>query len=392
MANMSIEAGQHRELVATLPGRTSREYLAACKEAGMRRVRIHTGKMDPEGAARLILNCHAVGLPVSCDMGGKKPRVLKSHGMTEVEEGPEKGNWLKTLKTGETMLLTSQEGDDAHLLADATLPGDVFVCRLSCLPQVFSGDGHELINFSDGEISCRVERVLKDDRKITGIIAAVESVQKVRGLFWNMGVISPTNDIFSGDDPALIETDMAKLRKIMTALNGDCPEEVAVSFVSTKNHVLDAQKKLQLLGIKATILAKIETVRGVDEIEEIVQADAKVEVARGDLSEALKASGKYTLLWAEAKIIAAARQAGREVVVATHVADSLLTAARERQVSPGDRLTKAEQVAVCLEFPETQGWMLAAETMVTGDSAEQIIRATNRSIKAAERYWRRWRT
>ena len=105
------------------------------------------------------------------------------------------------------------------------------------------------------------------------------------------------------------------------------------------------------------------------------------------MTEAVKANGKYTLPGAEARIIIAAKKAHREVIVATHVADSLLNQARRRPLETGERLVRNERVAVCLELPEVDAWMLAAETMVTGKNAQQVISATSQAIRVAERYW-----
>jgi len=376
----ALEGGTPREIVATLPGGTSPEYLQACERAGMNRVRIHGEKTGPEMAAKLIRDCHLAGLKVSYDTNGKKPRVRRSEGMTQITEGLEKDNWVKVFHPGERMLLVDEN-------REANPEEKLFVARLSCLPQVFTGNGEERLNFSDGEICCTVKQVTKEGQTTVGIEVEVDSVRpNIQGLFWKMGVISPTTDIFSGDDPALVAADIRKLEKVKEALGDDRPDQIAISFVCTKGQMEDAQAKLNNIWPGVPTLAKIETVRGVDNIDEIVQV-TDVEVARGDLTEAVKANGKYTLPGAEARIIIAAKKAHREVIVATHVADSLLNQARRRPLETGERLVRNERVAVCLELPEVDAWMLAAETMVTGKNAQQVISATSQAIRVAERYW-----
>lgn len=396
------EQPRHPELVATLPGSTSKEYLRACKEVGMNWLRIHGDKTDPVKAADLISNAHAVGLKVSYDTNGKKPRVRYSLGMDEVKEGLEKGQFLKLIRPeetgkddtrvpGETIIFTPLNYDRQTALAEVGLPESIFVCQLSTLPQVFQGSGNELLSFADGKITFYVRILIKSGDNTTAIIAEVKSVHDTEGLFWRMGANSTTNDLFSGDDPTLVQEDILKLTEVLNRISDDGPDQIAISFVSTKEQILESQKLLTNLGINIPTLAKIETTRGVDNINEIV-SQTDVEVARGDLTEALNLTHKYSLEEAEKKIVEAANLAGRKVIIATHVADSLLEKVKSGISIQKERLTHPERVAVCLEYPVADGFMLAAETMTSGKNAIDVVRSANLAIKVAERYWQIWQT
>jgi len=58
---------------------------------------------------------------------------------------------------------------------------------------------------------------------------------------------------------------------------------VAISFVNTKNDILKAKKILNKNGANPWIIAKIETKKAVENLEEILQVSDGVMVARGDL-------------------------------------------------------------------------------------------------------------
>lgn len=365
------------ELVATLPGGTNEIFFRSCVEAGMDRARIHTAKTSEADAAKLILICEKFGIGCSLDFPGKKGRVLKSQGMIQVQNGLEKGNWLIELTPGQEMILVT-EGFSSDR--------GIFACQLTCLPQVFKGDGTETINFADGKIACDVKEVTRVDGTTAEILVKVKSIHDTEGLFWKMGINSDTTDIFSGDDPVLTTTDINKLKTIKALLGDHNPSEIALSFVSTGKQVRQAQETIKGLGIASSTLAKIETVRGVKNIDEIVDL-TDVEVARGDLEESIKVDGTMTLQEAETLIVQAANRAGRKVIIATHVADSLWKKVKDGQNIEGQGLSRPERVAVCVEYPTSNGFMLAAETMTTGENARDVIKSANKSIQVAKRYW-----
>ncbi len=58
---------------------------------------------------------------------------------------------------------------------------------------------------------------------------------------------------------------------------------MAISFVNTKNDILKAKKILNKNGANPWIIAKIETKKAVENLEEILQVSDGVMVARGDL-------------------------------------------------------------------------------------------------------------
>ena len=359
------------------------------REAGVNWVRIRGEKTTIEEAVSMIKLCHEVGLKCSYDTNGKKPRVRQSEGMTQVQEGRERGNWLKTLVINEEMVLISEDADRYKSLEQAGVEPDMFAVRMSYLPQVFQGNGKEKISFADGKIVCSVKKVVEEEGKTREIVVTVDSVKDTEGLFWKMGANSTTNDIFSGDDPALTESDEKALEKLKELLPDDQPDQVAVSFVSTEEQAADAVRKIRDLGYGSTVLAKIETIRGVKEVKGIAK-HCDLEVARGDLTDACELNGKMTLDEAEGLIILGGWDSGRKVIIATHVADTLLQKVRSGEFRDGERLSQAELLNIVAEFPVSEGVMLAAETKTipTTPYGIEVIKSTNAAIKEAEDYWR----
>ena len=126
---------------------------------------------------------------------------------------------------------------------------------------------------------------------------------------------------------------------------------VAASFVSFASEIVEIRQYLESLGSRARIIAKIENEEGVDNIREIAAAADGVMVARGDLGVQL-ATERIPIV--QKCIIAECRKAGKPVITATQMLDSMI-------VNP--RPTRAELTDVANAiFDGTTAIMLSGET------------------------------
>ena len=96
---------------------------------------------------------------------------------------------------------------------------------------------------------------------------------------------------------------------------------VAFSFVRTGDDVKELRDILNKAKSKAMILAKIETQEAVDNIDEIISLSDAVMVARGDLAVEI---GYENTPLVQKMIIKKANEAGKPVITATQMLDSMI--------------------------------------------------------------------
>lgn len=126
---------------------------------------------------------------------------------------------------------------------------------------------------------------------------------------------------------------------------------VAASFVSFPEEVVEIKEYLKSVGADARVIAKIENEEGLNNIAGIVKEADGVMVARGDLGVQLPTE---RIPLAQKAIIRACRTAGKPVITATQMLDSMI-------VNP--RPTRAELTDVSnAVFDGTDAVMLSGET------------------------------
>jgi pyruvate kinase len=123
---------------------------------------------------------------------------------------------------------------------------------------------------------------------------------------------------------------------------------IALSFVQRPEDVAEAR---ELVGDKAALLAKIEKPHALDQLDEILALVDAVMVARGDLGVELPAEDVPP---AQNRIVAAARRAGKPVVVATQMLESMI-------VSPSPTRAEVSDVANAI-YDGADAVMLSAES------------------------------
>ncbi len=153
---------------------------------------------------------------------------------------------------------------------------------------------------------------------------------------------------------------------------------VAQSFVRRPS---DVEELRALMGDRVTpIVAKIETRPAIDDIESILEVTDAVMVARGDLGVELPMEDIPLL---QKDLLRAARAAGRPVIVATQMLESMIRAPRP---------TRAEATDVANAVLDgTDGIMLSGETAI-GEFPFEAAAAATRIAEAAEAGGGRYRT
>ncbi|KGD38705.1 pyruvate kinase [Burkholderia pseudomallei] len=201
-------------------------------------------------------------------------------------------------------------------------------------PEIFDAarPGHLLL-VDDGKLRFRVDAVSSARIETTALLDGIVSDRK--------GVSVPDATLAI---PALSAKDRDDL-EFGLSLGVDW---VALSFVQTAQDVRDARA---LIGARAAIVAKIEKPQAVANIAEIVDAADAVMVARGDLGVEMSLEDVPSV---QKQIIRLARAAGKPVIVATQMLESMTLA-------PTPTRAEASDVAAAV-YDGADAVMLSAES------------------------------
>jgi len=144
---------------------------------------------------------------------------------------------------------------------------------------------------------------------------------------------------------------------------------VALSFVQQPQDLADARR---LIAGRAALLTKLEKPAAINSLHEIVEMSDVVMVARGDLGVELPPEDVPVL---QKRIIAACREAGKPVIVATQMLESMVH-------SPTPTRAEASDVATAV-YDGADAVMLSAET-AAGDYPVEAVRMMNRIVERTE--------
>ncbi|MBI1776396.1 MAG: pyruvate kinase [Proteobacteria bacterium] len=145
---------------------------------------------------------------------------------------------------------------------------------------------------------------------------------------------------------------------------------VALSFVQRPEDVAAARRLIQ--G-RAAILVKLEKPAAIEHLDELIERADAVMVARGDLGVELPPEDVPSL---QKQIVRACRRAGKPVVVATQMLESMVH-------SPAPTRAEASDVATAV-YDGADAVMLSAET-ASGDYPLEAITMMDRIIQRTER-------
>ena len=228
------------------------------------------------------------------------------------------------LKPGQTFTLDSDE-----------TPGDATRVHLPH-PEILKAlkPGHTIL-LDDGRLCLNVTQV-GDGRAVTEVVSGTR-------LSGRKGVSLPDTTIASG---ALTDKD----RRDLDAALGEEIDWIALSFIQRPEDVAEARK---IARGKVGILSKIEKPQAVARIDEIIDLSDAIMVARGDLGVEMPIESVPGI---QKQLIRAARQAGKPVVVATQMLESMVSA-------PVPTRAEVSDVATAV-FEGADAIMLSAESAV----------------------------
>ena len=175
------------------------------------------------------------------------------------------------------------------------------------------------------------------------------------------GTLSPNKGLNLPDTPLTISSVTPRDRIALGVAAKAGVDWVAVSFVRSPSAAIAVREAMAGAGIEAPVLAKIERPEAVNHVAAVVAAFDGVMVARGDLGVELPLERVPTV---QKMVIAEARAAGKPVITATDMLDSM----RE---SPRPTRAEASDVANAI-FDGTDAVMLSGETAVGKYPVESV--------------------
>ena len=223
-------------------------------------------------------------------------------------------------------------------------------------PEIFQAleAGTDLL-LDDGKLKLRVERCGPDFAETTVVTGGKLSDRKGVNV---PGVVLPISAMTDKDRQDLnfgLELDI---------------DWVALSFVQRPDDVAEARR---LIDKRAAVLVKLEKPAAIDRLNELIEQSDAVMVARGDLGVEMPPEDVPGL---QKKIIAACREKGKPVVVATQMLDSMVH-------SPTPTRAEASDVATAI-YDGADAVMLSAET-ASGEYPLEAASMMNRIITRVEK-------
>jgi pyruvate kinase len=327
------------KILATIgPASSEEAMLRKLFEAGADVFRINMSHADHDLMRTLIARIRsveaAVGRPIGilADIQGPKLRVGKF------------ANGKETLAVGQTFTL-----DDSQEPGNSTR---VFLPH----PEILSSvePGHRLL-IDDGKLELKA--VKTSGHSIECVVVAGTSISDKKG------VSLPDTELPVG---ALTEKDRADLDAVLAA----GVDWVALSFIQRPEDLAEARK---IARGRALIMSKIEKPQAVARLAEIMDLSDALMVARGDLGVEMPLEAVPGI---QKQITRAARRAGKPVVVATQMLESMITA-------PVPTRAEVSDVATAV-FEGADAIMLSAES-AAGAYPVEAVSTMSRIAEQVER-------
>jgi pyruvate kinase len=299
---MGVLRDQRRtKIVCTLGPASDGDILPRLVEAGMNMARLNFshGSREEHGARikrlRELAASRGVPLAILQDLAGPKIRIGEVPG-------------------GE---MTVREGEALALSAAPLKPGETGV--MVDYPQVIAETPVGVpILLADGNIELRVEA--KTDQALRCRVLVGGVIRSQVGINFPMHSLSLS---------AFTDKDREDLR-FGIAQGVDF---IALSYVRSRQDVLDAREFMRSLGADIPIIAKIEKHEALSRLDEILEAVDGLMVARGDLGVEIPLEQVPVV---QKQIIAAANRVSKPVITATQMLLSMVTHSRPSRAEATD--------------------------------------------------------
>ena len=325
-----MEMVRKTKIVGTIgPASSSSQMLEKLARAGMNVARLNFAHGTLEEHAKSIQAIRDVsarlGIPLAIlqDLPGPKVRT----GRLERKEV-----WLKE---GDDFSLTGKEIIGNEHRVSVNLPA--FLNDLNPGDSVFLNDGAiqlEVIATTDIEVKCKV---------VVGGLLTVNKGINVPGVRLSI--------------PSITSKDLADLAFGLE----QGVDFVAVSFVRESSDIVRVKQFLREKGADVPLIAKVEKHEAVDDIDNIIAEADGIMVARGDLGVEMPLKRVPTV---QKGIIRKCNQAGKPVIVATQMLESMINSIRPTRAEVSD-------VANAI-FDGADAVMLSGETAIGGYPVETV--------------------
>jgi pyruvate kinase len=343
---MTRAAVHKTKIVATLgPASSSPDMVARLMAAGVDIFRLNFSHGDNVQKQKLIRTIRQAS-----EKAGRQIGILADLQGPKIRTGKMADDAM-TLTKGQEVVITTEDvlGRDGVIpTVYRSLPSDVH-------------PGSRIL-LDDGLMELKVVTIHGERVRCTVVVGGV--------LKNNKGINLPGVNVSA---PSLTAKDLVDLEFALEA-NVDF---VALSFVRTAEDVEQIKRIIYLRGKNTPVVAKIEKPEALHNFKKILQATDAVMVARGDLGVEIEAE-KVPVF--QKKIIQACNEAGKPVITATQMLESMVR---------NPRPTRAETSDVANAIVDgTDAVMLSAET-ASGDypveAVETMVRIA-RDVESAD-FW-----
>jgi pyruvate kinase len=310
------------KIVATIgPASRERAVLERLAQAGVDVVRLNFSHGDQAQHLEVIRHVREISTAI-----GRPIPILQDLSGPKIRTGRLEGGGPVALRNGERIVITTDETIEGTAERISTtydaLPRDV----------------------------ARGDKILLDDGNLELRVVSAGGTEVVAEVVHG-GVLKPNKGMnlpgVKLSTPALTEKDRADLA--FGIRNG--VDYVALSFVRQAMDVEECKALIRTLGATTPVIAKIEKREAMNDLPQVLEATDGVMVARGDLGVEMSTEEVPTL---QKRIIEMANAAGKVVITATQMLESMID-------HPRPTRAEASDVANAI-LDGTDAIMLSAET------------------------------
>jgi len=350
---MNVQFSSRRaKIICTIgPASQSNTMMRSLLLNGMDVARFNFSHGGPTSNAPHIANLRAVGEEI-----GKPTAILQDLCGPKIRTGALESGVVE-LENGAAFTLTTRAAAGDEKEVSVTYPALARDCR--------RGD---TILLDDGAIILNVESTTDTDVLCTVVDGGI--------LKANKGINLPGVKVSA---PALSEKDRGD---VAWGIDNSV-DFVALSFVRRPEDVRELREIVKAKNGRAQIIAKLEKPEAIEELDAIIEASDGVMVARGDLGVEM-ATEHVPLL--QKRIITAANDAGKFVITATQMLESMTV---------NQRPTRAEASDVANAVLDgTDALMLSGETASGAhplESLQTMARIIEHVEKSADDLWYNYR-